>query len=86
MKIVFVVIGMYSGPYSADSWVSSVFDSEDKDYAYIFEMEEVGIREFWAGINLKDSFLQFVRNGVNGFSTGIFMNEGLSARGKDSFL
>ena len=47
---------------------------------YIFEMEEVGIREFWAGINLKDSFLQFVRNGVNGFSTGIFMNEGLSAR------
>ena len=53
---------------------------------YIFEMEEVGIREFWAGINLKDSFLQFVRNGVNGFSTGIFMNEGLSARGKDSFL
>ena len=33
-----------------------------------------------------ESFLQFVRNGVNGFSTGIFMNEGLSARGKDSFL
>lgn len=41
MKTVFVVIGMYSGPYSADSWVSSVFDSEDKAYAYIFEMEEV---------------------------------------------
>ena len=53
---------------------------------YIFEMEEVGIREFWAGINLKDSFLQFVRNGVNGFSTGIFMNEGLSARVRTPFF
>lgn len=40
MKTVFVVIGMDSGPYSADSWVSSVFDSEDKAYAYISEKEE----------------------------------------------
>ena len=67
-------------------WFIKNIKIESNRIEYIFEMEEVGIREFWAGINLKDSFLQFVRNGVNGFSTGIFMNEGLSARGKDSFL
>ena len=30
------------------------------------EMEEVALR-IWAGINLKDSFLQSVRNGGTGF-------------------
>lgn len=39
MKTVFVVIGIDSGLYCSDSWVSSVFDSEDKAYAYVSEME-----------------------------------------------
>ena len=49
-------------------------------------MEEVDPRQFRAGINLKDSFLRFIRNSVSRFSTSIFMDKGLSARSKDSFL
>ncbi len=49
-------------------------------------MEEVDPRQFQAGINLKDSFLRFIRNSVSGFSTSILMDKGMSARREESFL
>ncbi len=49
-------------------------------------MEEVDPRQFRAGINLKDSFLQFILNGVSRLSASILVNKGFCARSKDSFL
>lgn len=49
-------------------------------------MEEVDPRQFRTGINLKDSFLRFVRNSMNRLSTSIFMDKRLGARSKNSFL
>jgi len=36
MKTVYVVMVMDSVPYSEGSWISSIFDSEQKAYEYLY--------------------------------------------------
>ena len=60
-------------------------DSEIRKQNFL-KMEEVDLREFRLGIEGEDGFLRFLFDRMRRFSTGIFMDEGFSARGKDSFL
>lgn len=43
MKTVYVVMVMDSVPYSEGSWISSIFDSEQKAYEYLSMMEELDV-------------------------------------------
>jgi hypothetical protein len=45
MKTVYVVMVMDSVPYSEGSWISSIFDSEQKAYEYLSMMEELDVEE-----------------------------------------
>lgn len=47
MKTVFIVKGMYSQPYEDSSWISGVFDSEEKALTYIKEVEAEEDAEYY---------------------------------------
>jgi len=52
MKTVYVVMVMDSVPYSEGSWISSIFDSEQKAYEYLSMMEELDVEgEYFYTVN-----------------------------------